>query len=298
MDEATLLRLGYHPTAGRGVFHMTAASHSPVASGERRIRAAWRRFRANCASRSGPDRNADEVPVGHVTNGVHLATWMANPIMQMLDEHLGASWGSDRDPASWERVLSLDDEKLWGTHLRLKHVLMRMVREKARQNSARACCRLRSSLVPAPCSIRTRSRSVLRVDSPRTSARTCSSATWSVCARSSRTARVPCSSYSPARHIPPTIPASRYCRSVYQFTRDPRFEGRIVFIEDYGMHLAHLLVQGVDLWMNLPRVPLEASGTSGMKAALNGVPQLSTIDGWWEEGYDGNERLGDRTGSR
>jgi starch phosphorylase len=76
-------------------------------------------------------------------------------------------------------------------------------------------------------------------------------------------------------------------QEVYQFTRDPVFEGRIAFIEDYGMHLAHLLVQGVDLWLNLPRVPLEASGTSGMKAALNGVPQLSTIDGWWEEGYDG-----------
>jgi starch phosphorylase len=62
----------------------------------------------------------------------------------------------------------------------------------------------------------------------------------------------------------------------------------VAFVEDYGMHLAHLLVQGVDLWMNLPRVPLEASGTSGMKAALNGVPQLSTVDGWWEEGFEGN----------
>ena len=76
-------------------------------------------------------------------------------------------------------------------------------------------------------------------------------------------------------------------QSVYQFTRDPEFEGRVAFLEDYDMHLAHLLVQGVDLWLNLPRVPLEASGTSGMKAALNGVPQLSTLDGWWQEGYDG-----------
>jgi starch phosphorylase len=74
---------------------------------------------------------------------------------------------------------------------------------------------------------------------------------------------------------------------VYQFTRDPEFEGRVAFLEDYDMHLAHLLVQGVDLWLNLPRVPLEASGTSGMKAALNGIPQLSTLDGWWQEGYDG-----------
>jgi starch phosphorylase len=74
---------------------------------------------------------------------------------------------------------------------------------------------------------------------------------------------------------------------VYQLSREPRFEGRIAFVEDYEMHLAHRLVQGVDLWMNLPRPPLEASGTSGMKAALNGVPQLSTLDGWWAEGFDG-----------
>ncbi len=74
---------------------------------------------------------------------------------------------------------------------------------------------------------------------------------------------------------------------MYAHTREARFEGRIAFIEDYEMHVAHRLVQGVDLWLNVPRAPLEACGTSGMKAALNGVPQLSTLDGWWSEGYDG-----------
>src|SRR5262249_13780619 len=86
---------------------------------------------------------------------------------------------------------------------------------------------------------------------------------------------------------PADNPGKEVLQSVYQFTRDPEFEGRVAFLEDYDMHLAHLLVQGVDLWMNLPRVPLEASGTSGMKAALNATPQLSTLDGWWQEGYDG-----------
>ena len=86
---------------------------------------------------------------------------------------------------------------------------------------------------------------------------------------------------------PADKPGKEVLQSVYQFTRDPCFEGRVAFLEDYDMHLAHLLVQGVDLWLNLPRVPLEACGTSGMKAALNGVPQLSTLDGWWQEGYDG-----------
>ena len=86
---------------------------------------------------------------------------------------------------------------------------------------------------------------------------------------------------------PEDTPGKEVLQSVHHFTRDPQFEGRVAFLEDYDMHIAHLLVQGVDLWVNLPMVPLEASGTSGMKAALNGVPQLSTIDGWWEEGFDG-----------
>jgi len=82
-------------------------------------------------------------------------------------------------------------------------------------------------------------------------------------------------------------PGKQVLQRVYAHTREARFEGRIAFIEDYDMHLAHSLVQGVDLWLNVPRAPLEACGTSGMKAALNGVPQLSTLDGWWAEGYDG-----------
>jgi starch phosphorylase len=86
---------------------------------------------------------------------------------------------------------------------------------------------------------------------------------------------------------PADNPGKQVLQEVYQATRDPRFQGRVAFIEDYDMHLAHVLVQGVDLWLNVPRPPMEASGTSGMKAALNGVPQLSTMDGWWAEGFDG-----------
>ena len=82
--------------------------------------------------------------------------------------------------------------------------------------------------------------------------------------------------------------AKEVLQQVYRWTHDPFFQGRVAFLEDYDMHLATSLVQGVDLWMNLPRVPLEACGTSGMKAALNAIPQLGTIDGWWEEGYDGS----------
>jgi starch phosphorylase len=86
---------------------------------------------------------------------------------------------------------------------------------------------------------------------------------------------------------PADTPGKEVLKTVYNYTREQRLEGRVAFLEDYELHLAHRLVQGVDLWLNLPRVPLEACGTSGMKAALNGVPQLSTLDGWWYEGYTG-----------
>ena len=87
---------------------------------------------------------------------------------------------------------------------------------------------------------------------------------------------------------PADTPGKQILQAVYHFTREPRFEGRVAFLEDYDLRVAQTLVRGVDLWLNLPKVPLEASGTSGMKAALNGVPQLSTVDGWWAEGFDGN----------
>ncbi|MEJ2339164.1 MAG: alpha-glucan family phosphorylase, partial [Gemmatimonadales bacterium] len=86
---------------------------------------------------------------------------------------------------------------------------------------------------------------------------------------------------------PADDPAKEILQRVYSFTRDPRFEGRVAFLEDYDLFVAARLVRGVDLWLNLPRPPLEASGTSGMKAALNAVPQLATLDGWWAEGFEG-----------
>ncbi|HEV8510932.1 MAG TPA: alpha-glucan family phosphorylase, partial [Gemmatimonadales bacterium] len=86
---------------------------------------------------------------------------------------------------------------------------------------------------------------------------------------------------------PADDPGKRVLQRVFAAAQDPSFEGRIAFLEDYELHLAQRMVAGVDLWVNLPRVPLEACGTSGMKAALNAVPQLGTLDGWWAEGYTG-----------
>jgi starch phosphorylase len=282
----TLLGLGLHPAHGRGIFHMTAASIrlSRHVNGVSRRHGAVTREMCRAL---WPGRSADDVPVGHVTNGVHLATWMANPIMKLLDRHLGPGWGDSPDPAIWEQVFEIEDDKLWYTHRRLKEILMRQVREKTRRAYAQQQLEV-AQLVGAGTLL---DPAVLTIGFAR---RFATYKRADLLFRDvERLRRLVTHLSRPVQIVfagkahPADTPGKRVLQNVYQFTRDPRFEGRIAFVEDYGMHLAHLLVQGVDLWLNLPRVPLEASGTSGMKAALNGVPQLSTIDGWWEEGYEG-----------
>jgi starch phosphorylase len=233
-------------------------------------------------------RPADEVPIGAITNGVHLATWMANPIMRLLDIHVGHDWGDRRDdPAMWDAVLGVDAMKLWSEHERLKEVLVRSIREEARRRwtstwqEAAQVVAAGTLLDPKTFTIGFARRfatykraNLLFQDLDRLRAMLTD-------------AKRPVQLVIAGKAHPEDTPGKEVLQSLYHFTRDPIFEGRVAFLEDYDMHLAHLLVQGVDLWLNVPRVPLEASGTSGMKAGLNGVPQLSTIDGWWEEGYTG-----------
>ncbi len=287
ISAEAFVRIGYHPEAGPNSFHMTAASIRM----SRRVNAVSRRHGivTREASRAlWPGHTADEVPIGHVTNGVHLATWMASPIMKLLDKHLGPWWGHGQDPSIWDQVLSMDDEALWYTHMRLKHSLMRVVREEARRAFAQRTLET-AQLVGAGTLL---DPTVLTIGFARRFA-TYKRADL-IFRDVERLRALVTNSARPVQIVfagkahPADNPGKQVLQNVYQFTRDPRFEGRIAFVEDYGMHLAHMLVQGVDLWMNMPRVPMEASGTSGMKAALNGVPQFSTIDGWWEEGYEGN----------
>lgn len=287
INQQDFLRIGYHPNSGPDQYHMTAASIRLA----RRVNAVSRRH--GIVSRTlcqplWPARAAEEVPIGYVTNGVHLATWMANPIMQLLDRTLGVGWGASSDSAIWEQVLTMDDDALWGAHLRLKHILMRLIREEARRGFTQRTMDA-SQIVGAGTLL---DPHVLTIGFAR---RFATYKRANLLFRDpERLRRLVTRAGRPVQFIfagkahPADNPGKSVLQNVYQYTRDDRYEGRIAFVEDYGMHLAHLLVQGVDVWMNLPRVPLEASGTSGMKAALNGVPQLSTIDGWWEEGFEGN----------
>ncbi len=286
IDRQTLFGLGTHP-ALPGQFHMTVTAMRLSA----RVNGVSRRHgqvSRNIWRELWPNRPWEAVPIGHVTNGVHLATWMATPIMAVLDEHLGPNWGERlEEPGFWDRVLTLDHAKLWEAHLRQKRALAGFIREDARQRFA-GQLKEAAQVVGAGTLL---DPMAFTIGFGRRFA-TYKRANL-IFRNIDRLRRLLVDPWRPVQIIfagkahPADNPGKEVLQSVYQFTRDPEFEGRVAFLEDYDMHLAHLLVQGVDLWLNLPRVPLEASGTSGMKAGLNGVPQLSTLDGWWQEGYDG-----------
>ncbi len=287
ISREAFFALGRHPVQDHGLYHMTAVAIRLAGrvSGvserhERETRKIWRDL--------WPERDAAKVPIGHVTNGVHLATWMANPLMDLLDEALGRDWDSRRDEAgAWDAVLAIDDARLARVHEALKADLFAFMRDEARRRwrtqwgdpgrlaGAGALfspetltigfARRFASYKRADLIFRDVERLRLLVTNPRR----------------------PVQLVFAGKAHPADEPGKQILQRVYSFTRDPRFEGRIAFLEDYELHLAHRLVQGVDLWLNVPRVPMEACGTSGMKAALNAVPQLSTLDGWWAEGYTG-----------
>ncbi len=236
-----------------------------------------------------PGRSQDAVPIDSVTNGVHLATWMANPVMGLLDRHFGADWGSQiDDPALWESLRQLDASALWAAHQEQKGTLMGFIREEARRRFADQWTEA-SQVVAAGTLLHPHALTIGFARRFATYKRA------GLFFRDvERLQRLLCDRRRPVQIIfagkahPADEPGKEVLQAVYRWTHDPYFQGRVAFLEDYDMHLAQELVAGVDIWMNLPRVPLEASGTSGMKAALNGVPQLGTIDGWWEEGYDGS----------
>ncbi len=288
VSRERIFALGHHPEIDHGTFHMTALAMrlagrvNGVAMRHGHVtRELWQ-----CL---WPERNVREVPIGHVTNGVHLATWAANAMMELLDRTIGHDWGMRLDDETmWDAVLGMDDTALWDAHQVLKHELLRATREATRAKFAARQLEL-PQLVGAGVLLDPQALTVgfarrfatyKRADLPFHDPE--------------RLRRILTAPLRPVQLVfagkahPADAPGKQILQRIYQFARDPEFEGRIVFLEDYDMHLAHRLVQGVDLWLNLPRVPMEASGTSGMKAAINGVPQLSTVDGWWEEGFNGH----------
>ena len=227
-------------------------------------------------------------PVAAITNGVHVPTWIAPELDALFERHLGSDWvDRHEDPALWDGVLAIPDDELWLARQALRRYLFTFVRERARQRWTEERVGIPrvvaagTLLDPSALTIGFArrfagyKRAELMFRDPERLARILSAANRPVQIIFAGKAH-------PADDI-----GKHGLQGVYRRALDPLFAGRVAFVDDYDLHVAHFLVQGCDVWLNNPRKPLEASGTSGMKAAMNGVPHLSIADGWWAEGFDG-----------
>jgi starch phosphorylase len=234
------------------------------------------------------DRRVDDVPITHVTNGVHTANWMARRLRMLLDLHFGEGWMEQLDdPDLWDKLDTLPNQALWEVHQHLKRKLNFYLRERVRDRW----------IVGGFHPVQVVSAGVLLNPYTLTIGFARRFATY-------KRANLILSDVDRLLHIinrpnmpvqivfagkahPADEPGKQLIQKIYRTVKRAETGGRLVFVEDYDMNLARYLVQGVDVWLNTPRRPMEASGTSGMKAGLNGVLNFSVLDGWWREAFNG-----------
>jgi glycogen phosphorylase len=305
-DRNGLLQLGTNPSNPDAGFNMTvfalrmskfsnavSKKHGEVA--KEMWKAIW------------PDKKVEEVPITAITNGVHLLTWMDPVWLQpMLEKYVGPGWIRDQDQLKiWESVDKIPDDELWWLRMRLKALLIDEINERARDEWQKKRVRAESVIAfgalldPEIFTIgfARRFTSYKRPDL--------------ILHDLERLRRLLMHPLRPVQIIfagkahPSDIAGAQLIQRVFHLAQDPSFGARVAFVENYDQHLAARMVRGVDVWLNNPLPPLEASGTSGMKAGANGVPSLSVLDGWWLEGYNGKNGWafggdpveGDRTNS-
>ena len=237
-------------------------------------------------------------PIQAITNGVHVPTWLGRPIRRLYERAMGASLGADLgDPELVARLADVDDADLWAAHMQQKREFMdfterRLARQFARHGESPDDLRqVDNALNPLALTIgfARRFATYKRADL--------------LFRDEERLARLLSSEERPVQIVlagkahPADRPGQQVIQRIFELSRSERLRGRVFILEDYDIRIARFLVGGVDIWLNNPRRPMEASGTSGMKAALNGIPSVSILDGWWDEGYNGRNgwAIGDRT---
>jgi starch phosphorylase len=232
------------------------------------------------------EKDAD-VPIGSVTNGVHVGTWMAAPMRELLDRHLGPGWEQRcHEPETWAKLDDLPDAELWEVRCRLRANVVHTVRERATSDrlargepgdyvelASRAFDSDRLTVGFARRLATYKRMYLLSRDLPR--------------ALRLLGGQRPIQILLAGKAHPQDDGAKRVVQQLFAAKGAPHVGERIAYLHDYDMEIARHLVAGCDVWVNLPRPPLEASGTSGMKAALNGGIHLSILDGWWAEAFDG-----------
>ncbi|UCD56864.1 MAG: alpha-glucan family phosphorylase, partial [Candidatus Hydrogenedentota bacterium] len=234
-----------------------------------------------------PERPEVEVPIGHITNGVHVLSWLAPQMHQLFETRLAHDWPTRMVHSDvWEKVAEIDDGELWETHQSLNMRLIRFVRRRLLLQAERlgdheTVRQIEQILDPDILTIgsarrfATYKRGDLILSQPERLAKLVGDA------------RRPIQIIFAGKAHPRDDNGKGIIQRVARYCSDPAYKRRIVFVEDYDYNVARHLVQGVDVWLNSPRRPLEACGTSGQKVVLNGGLNLSVLDGWWNEAYDG-----------
>jgi starch phosphorylase len=287
LSRDAFMQLGDTPESSRHGFNMTAlvmrlSAHVNGVSREhgRVSREMWQHF--------WPGLPVEQVPIRSVTNGIHAPTWISPELHRLYSKSLNPAWADHcDDPAMWQRVMDVPDQELWTVRQTMKRKLMGFIRERARNGWMHGHLQ--------PTQVLTRGTlldpEALTIGFARRFA-TYKRATL-LFRDLERLKRLLQDKWRPVQLIfagkahPADEPGRYFIHEVLTFCHDHKLGGQVAFLEDYDMHMAKFLVQGVDIWLNTPRFPMEASGTSGMKAALNGALHFSVLDGWWQEGYNG-----------
>ena len=245
-----------------------------------------------------PNTESEDVPISHITNGVHTGTWIARRLVDLYIKYLGVDW-KDRldDPDMWERIEAISDSELWQVRIHLKRKLVSYMVGRARGEWAT------DNVHP----VQTVASGVLLDPLALTIGFARRFATYKranlIFRDYDRLMKIVTNQEHPVQIVfagkahPADEPGKRLIQEVYRHVKSSRNGGRLVFLDDYDMDMARHMVQGVDIWLNTPRRPREASGTSGMKAGMNGTLNFSVLDGWWAEGYNGKNgwAIGDDT---
>ena len=239
------------------------------------------------------DRAIADVPIGHVTNGVHTGTWMAAPMQALLDRYLGTDWRTwSADDGRWDGILAVPDTELWQVRCTLREALVEYVRAQSVRD------RLARGEPPeyVEQAAQVFDPQVLTVGFAR---RVATYKRLNLLSRfPERNLRLLADGTMPIQIVvagkahPQDHDAKNTLHEIFAIKVAPNVGRRVVYLEDYDLHMAPRIVSGVDVWLNLPRPPLEASGTSGMKVTLNGGLNLSILDGWWAEAFDGENGWG------